>query len=106
MAQSVSPHKMKYFGSPWSAPAWMKTNNELNHGGFLKGHPGEKYYKMFAKYFVKFLKEYEKNQVPIWGITIENEPGAGFDPHFHWNSLGLNATLERDFIKLDLGPEL
>jgi len=106
MAQEVSPHKLKYFGSPWSSPAWMKTNHEINHGGTLIGQPGGKYYKIFAKYFVRFLQEYEKHKVNVWGITIENEPGAGFDPNWKWNALGLNQTLERDFIKMDLGPEL
>jgi len=53
MAQKVSPHKVSYFGSPWSSPAWMKTNNKINNGGYLIGKPGEKYYKTFAHYFVK-----------------------------------------------------
>lgn len=53
MAQEISEHKVKYFGSPWSPPAWMKDNGEFNHGGFLKGQPGGKYYKLFAKYFIK-----------------------------------------------------
>lgn len=42
----------------------------------------------------------------MWGLTVENEPGAGFNPKYKWNSLGFNASLERDFIKMDLGPEL
>lgn len=54
----------------------------------------------------RFLQEYHKQGVSIWGLTIENEPGAGGDPNFKWNSLGFNETVERDFIKLDLGPEL
>lgn len=54
MAIKESSHKVRYFGSPWSSPAWMKTNNQINHGGFLKGHPGGKYYKLFAEYFVKY----------------------------------------------------
>lgn len=106
MAQKVSPHKVNYYGSPWSSPAWMKDNNEFNHGGLLKGAPGGKYYKMFAHYFVRFIEEYQKNNVSIWGLTLENEPGAGFNRQFKWNSLGFNSTLERDFTKLDLGPEL
>lgn len=106
MAQQVSPHNVKYYGSPWSSPAWMKTNNEINHGGLLHGEPGGKYYKIWAKYFVRFIEEYTKHKVNIWGITLENEPGAGFNPNHPWNALGFNSTIERDFIKLDLGPEL
>ncbi|CAG2183735.1 unnamed protein product, partial [Oppiella nova] len=40
MASKVSPYKVKYFGSPWAAPAWMKNNSELIHGGYIKGQPG------------------------------------------------------------------
>ncbi|XP_027197356.2 lysosomal acid glucosylceramidase-like [Dermatophagoides pteronyssinus] len=106
MAQKISPNKLHYYASPWSSPRWMKTNNDIRHGGLLKGHPGEKYYKLFAKYIVRFLQEYDKQNISLWGITIENEPGAGFDPNYKWNCLGFNSTLERDFLKLDLGPEL
>jgi len=42
----------------------------------------------------------------MWGLTIENEPGAGNNPTYSWNSLGFNPELQRDFIKLDLGPTL
>ena len=53
MAKKLSSHNLKLFGSPWSAPAWMKTNGQIIHGGFLIGKPGEKYYKTWANYFVK-----------------------------------------------------
>ncbi len=53
MAQKLSPHKVKYFGSPWSSPAWMKNNKMINHGGFLIGQAGDKYHKTWANYFVK-----------------------------------------------------
>ena len=52
LAKNVSSHNVKLFGSPWSAPAWMKTNNDLA-GGFLIGEPGGQYYKAWANYFVK-----------------------------------------------------
>ncbi len=53
MAKNVSAHNIKLFGSPWSAPAWMKNNNDLAGKGSLKGEPGGEYYKAWAKYFVK-----------------------------------------------------
>ena len=52
-ANALATHEIRYYGSPWSAPAWMKTNGKLEWGGGLKGKPGEKYYKIYAKYFVK-----------------------------------------------------
>lgn len=107
-AKEVTKHptELKFFGSAWSAPAWMKTNHELNHGGFLRDAPGGHYYKAFAKYTVKFVQEYAKNNVSIWGLTIVNEPGFGNDKGFRYNCLGFTAQTQRDYIKMDLGPEL
>lgn len=56
MAQKVSPHNVKLIGSPWSPPAWLKTNNKLNDGGTLKGNPGGHHYKIWAHYLVKLVK--------------------------------------------------
>ncbi|CAG2172772.1 unnamed protein product, partial [Oppiella nova] len=98
---------LRVFGSPWSPPAWMKNNSELNHGGYLIGEPGGKYYKAYANYIVKFLDSYKASGVPIWGITVDNEPNAALlEPDFSWNSLSFTPELERDFIKKDLGPTL
>ncbi|CAG2182964.1 unnamed protein product, partial [Oppiella nova] len=42
----------------------------------------------------------------MWGITVENEPKAGNDPNYKFNCLGFTPELQRDFLKLDLGPIL
>ncbi|CAG2172770.1 unnamed protein product, partial [Oppiella nova] len=98
---------LRVFGSPWSPPAWMKNNSELNHGGYLIGEPGGKYYKAYANYIVKFLDSYKASGVPIWGITIDNEPYAALlTSKFPWNSLSFTPEFQRDFIKKDLGPTL
>jgi len=54
----------------------------------------------------RFLNAYKQNGIELWGLTIENEPGAGFDPNYKFNCLGLSPEMERDFVKLNLGPEL
>lgn len=105
-ALNVSKNAVWMFASPWSGPAWMKTNGKLYHGGFLIGHPGGPYYKTWANYFVRFLQEYERNGIHFWGLTAENEPTAGFDPTYPFQSLGFTPALQRDFIKFDLGPAL
>ena len=74
----MSKRKVKFFGSPWSAPAWMKTNGQMQGKGTLKGKAGDKYHKAWALYFVKFIEAYEKNGVKIWGLTVQNEPLDGF----------------------------
>lgn len=105
-ALNVSKNAIWMFASPWSAPAWMKTNGKLYHGGFLIGHPGGPYYKTWANYFVRFFQEYERNGIKFWGLTAENEPTAGFVPTYPFQSLGFTPALQRDFIKFDLGPAL
>jgi glucosylceramidase len=54
MAQKLSPHKIKLIGSPWSPPAWMKTNTKFYAGGQLRGEVGGEYYQVFADYFIKY----------------------------------------------------
>ena len=89
---------IKILASPWSPPAWMKSNNEMNNGGFLL----PKYYGTWARYFVKFINAYQEAGIPIWGITVQNEPEAVQV----WDSCIFSEEEERDFIKNHLGPEL
>jgi glucosylceramidase len=56
--------------------------------------------------FIRFLDAYKQEGVPIWGITIDNEPKSGDEPHYKFNSLGFTPELQRDFLKMDLGPIL
>ncbi|MFZ4544316.1 MAG: glycoside hydrolase family 30 protein, partial [Saprospiraceae bacterium] len=97
-AMAASNGKLKLFGSPWSPPAWMKSNNDMLQGGKLL----PEYYSIWAKYFTKFIKSYEKEGVPVWGMTIQNEPMA----KQRWESCIFTAEEERDFLKFHLGPEL
>ena len=78
IAMNVSKRDIKFFGSPWAAPAWMKTNGKMQGAGTLKGVAGDKYHKAWALYFAKFLKAYEDKGVKIWGLTVQNEPSTGF----------------------------
>ncbi|KAH7962396.1 hypothetical protein HPB52_015885 [Rhipicephalus sanguineus] len=105
-ALSLSSEPAWFFGSSWSSPAWMKTNNELEGRGFLIGEPGGPYYKAWAKYYVRFVQEYERLGIPIRGLTTQNEPTTGFVPGFRWQTLGFTVNNQRDFVKLDLGPAL
>ena len=86
------------FASPWSPPAWMKDNNDMLHGGKLK----PEFYDAWARYYVKFIKAYAKAGVPIWGVTVQNEPMA-VQP---WESCLYTAEEERDFVKNYLGPTM
>lgn len=108
-ALAMSKRHVNLFGSPWSAPGWMKDSKEMKGKGQLLSDPGGKYYKTWAQYFVRFLQEYAKNGIPIWGLTIQNEPNAGYNPWlpwYGWQAMHLDSAMERDFLKLDLGPAL
>jgi len=56
--------------SPWSAPAWMKTSGSLI-GGTLK----PEYYDAFARYLLRYVDAYAQAGVPIFALTLQNEPG-------------------------------
>lgn len=105
-AASLANEELLLFGSPWSAPAWMKTNNAMSGNGALRGEPGGKYYKTWANYFVRFLQEYKKNNITLWGITTQNEPTDGCISDFRFQSMCFPPEKQRDFLKLDLGPAL
>ncbi len=79
-AKLLSSNKnIKLFASPWSAPAWMKTNNALNGRGYLY----KRYYQTWANYFVRFFDEYAQNNISFWGLTPQNEPLGGNIPSMH-----------------------
>lgn len=84
--------------SPWSPPAFMKTNNNMLQGGSLL----PEYADSWALYYAKFIKAYEALDIPIWGLTIQNEPMATQ----RWESCIYTAEQERDFLKNHLGPTL
>lgn len=101
-AQELSQRTIKLFGSPWSPPAWMKTNGKFNESGELK----KDMWQPYSNYFVKFVEAYEEYGAPMWGLTTQNEPLSGFDPNWGWNTCGWTAEDMRDWVKTNLGPTL
>jgi len=92
-----------FFASPWSPPGWMKTTGSLIGGELLP-----EWYPAYARYFVNFIKAYEAEGIPIYAVTVQNEPGVDrskekdarwFYPSCHWT-----GAQERDFIRDHLGP--
>tara|TARA_A200000113_G_scaffold213950_1_gene216817 strand:- start:994 stop:1917 length:924 start_codon:yes stop_codon:yes gene_type:complete len=74
----------------------MKSNKSMLKGGKLL----PEYYDAWARYYVKFIEAYEAEGMPIWGISIQNEPMAVQ----RWESMIYTAEEERDFLKNHLGP--
>ena len=92
-----------FFASPWSPPGWMKTSGTMI-GGELK----REWYPAYAQYFVRFIQAYAAEGIPIYAITVQNEPGVdrsrSKDPKWHYPSCHWTAEQERDFIRDHLGP--
>ncbi len=90
--------KLTLFASPWSPPAFMKDTKNMLQGGKLL----PQCYDAWALYVTKFIKAYEAEGVPIWGITVQNEPMATQK----FESCIFTAGEERDYLKDHLGPTM
>ncbi|WP_133272394.1 glycoside hydrolase family 30 protein [Hymenobacter radiodurans] len=97
-AQAAAGGKLTMYVTPWSPPAWMKDNNSMLQGGKLL----PQYRQNWADYYVKFIKTYEQLGIPIWGLSVQNEPMA----KQKWESCIFTAEEERDFVRDYLGPTL
>ena len=91
---AINPRIM-ILGSPWSAPAWMKTNDDVR-GGNLK----PEFYGAFAAYFVKYIEGMKAEGITINAITVENEP---LNPK-NTPSMVMFAPEQDEFIAKFLGP--
>lgn len=90
--------RMDFLLSPWSPPACMKTNGEMNHGGRLKPECRE----MWAEYIAEYVKEMKKEGLCIRYLTVQNEPEAVQD----WDSCVYHAKEEMEFARDYLSPAL
>lgn len=97
-AMEISKDGFKIIASPWTAPPWMKDNNDWKGGRLLP-----EYYDTWALYFSKYLTAYQQEGIDIWGITIENEP-LGNDSN--WDSMHFTPEEMNTFLVNHLGPKL
>jgi glucosylceramidase len=91
---AINP-RIEILGSPWSAPAWMKTNNNAKAGNLKP-----EYYETYANYFVKYIQAMKAEGITIAAITIQNEPLN----EKNTPSMQMLAPDEATFIKDHLGP--
>jgi glucosylceramidase len=91
---ALNPH-IRILGSPWSAPAWMKTNDDAR-GGSLK----PEYYGAYAQYLVKYIQGMQAEGIHLTAITVENEP---LNPK-NTPSMAMFAPEQAEFIGKYLGP--
>ncbi|GAA4494039.1 glucosylceramidase [Hymenobacter ginsengisoli] len=91
---AVNP-AIKILGSPWSAPLWMKSNNNSVGGSLLP-----QYYDAYARYFVKYIQGMQAQGIPIDAVTLQNEPlYGGNNP-----SMMMQGSEQAAFIKNNVGP--
>ena len=96
-ALSINPN-IKVVALPWSPPAWMKTTGTMNGGGM-----NTTFLPSLAQYFVDFVQAYQSQGIPIYALSVQNEPlysTTGYP------SESLAATDESTFIASNLGPAL
>jgi glucosylceramidase len=89
---------LRIIASPWSAPAWMKTSENLIGGELLP-----QYESNYADYLVKYLDTYRDNGIPIFALTLQNEPG--FVP-ITYPGMEMPATTRARIVAQYLGPKL
>ncbi len=92
----VNP-KLKILASPWSAPSWMKDNDNSKGGSLLP-----EFYPAYAKYFVRYIKGMQRHGITIAELTIQNEP---LNPK-NTPSMVMESKDEATFIREALGPAL
>jgi len=97
-AERIAQQPIRLLASPWTPPAFMKDNNSPIRGGHLL----EEFADAWAHYYLRFIEEYRKELLTIWGVSVQNEPAAVQ----RWDSCIYSAEQERDFVKNHLGPVL
>lgn len=88
---------IKLMGSPWSPPAWMKTNGSLK-GGHLR----TECYDVYARYFVKYIQAMAEEGIYISSVTPQNEP-LYFTANYP--CMEMQADEQAQFVKTALGPK-
>lgn len=97
-AKEVSTDGFKIIASPWTAPPWMKDNKEYVGGKLLP-----KYYDTYSRYFSRYLEEYKKQNIDIWGVTVVNEPHGNGN---NWESMHFSPAEMTDLVQNHMGPIL
>lgn len=90
--------KLEIMLSPWSPPAYMKTNRERNHGGKLK----EPYWRRWAEYICRYIREFRSRGFRVTMLTLQNEPKAVQT----WDSCIYTAQEEKRFLRDFMWPAL
>ncbi|MFF8469180.1 RICIN domain-containing protein [Streptomyces griseus] len=89
-ATAVNP-AIRFMGSPWSPPAWMKTDNSLNGGSLRPEH-----YQAYADYLVKAIRAYGQEGITLTDLTAQNEPEFATS----YPSMSMTSAQQADFLRV------
>ncbi|WP_097870026.1 RICIN domain-containing protein [Streptomyces sp. rh34] len=89
-ATAINP-AIRFMGSPWSPPAWMKTNNALNGGSLRPEH-----YQAYADYLVKAIRAYGQEGIALTDLTAQNEPEFATS----YPSMSMTSAQQADFLRV------
>jgi glucuronoarabinoxylan endo-1,4-beta-xylanase len=87
-----------FIASPWSPPAWMKTNNDVNNGGIVWDTCYDDYAEYLSQWLKDFKSEYDHD---FYTISVQNEP----DANVTWNSCDWSGSQLHTFMRDYLIPE-
>ena len=96
-ALAINP-ALQVMASPWSAPAWMKTTGSLVKGTLKPGMEAA-----FARYLVRYVDAMAAEGVPIFALTVQNEPH--FEPD-DYPGMRLDPAQRANLAARHLGPLL
>lgn len=96
-ALEINP-RLRIMASPWSAPGWMKST-----GSMIKGSLRPEFYPAYARYFAKFIEAYASHGIPIYAVSIVNEPH--FEPA-DYPGMRFDPPARAAFVGAHLGPLL
>ena len=95
LAKSINS-SLKIMGTPWTAPAWMKTNNSMKGGSLTDNHLDD-----FALYLVRYIEAFEDEGLPIYAITMQNEP---LNETSAYPSMRMEWFQQSNLLRYHLGP--
>ena len=97
-AEKIYGGELEIMLTPWSPPAYMKTNGDRNNGGELK----PEYRKIWADYICRYISEYRKRGCKVRRVSLQNEPKAVQI----WDSCTFTGAQEKEFLRDCLWPAL
>jgi len=97
---NLAGREMKLMATPWSPPGWMKTNGQMDESPEVGLRPECR--AVWANYISRWISAYTAHGIPIWAITVQNEPGQSSP----FDSCQFSAADEADFLAAHLGPTL